>query len=622
MSGRTYTGFDDGKIAELKEAFDSWDSIEKDNKLDPNELAKAMEKLGNFNLNQLKDIMERSDLDGNGTIDFDEFLVACWEKRSCLRDMAERESELIRLKGIGSVMHSFSQEEMSAFAEHMNYVLGDDKDLAYLFPIRTTGLDLCFKIADGCMLSKFINLAVPDTIDYRVVNKPKKRNGYKMSVFQMNENNSLMINAAKSIGVNTINIGAGDLREGMGKPHLVLGMIWQLVKIQLLNQINLKNHPELIRLLNEDETLEQLLALPAEQLLLRWFNFHLREAGHKRRVKNFGKDVADGQCYTVLLNHLNPKKCTLDPLDEKDNLKRADMVVRNAEALGAKVFIAPKDIVDRNERLNLAFTASIFNHCPGLIPITDEEEKELTGMMEDDVGDTREERAFRMWINTLGIDKLYINNLFEDCKDGLVLLKVIDKIEPGLVCWSKVEKKPKNKFKKVSNCNYAVVLSKYLKLSLVTTGGADIVAGRKKLVLGLVWQLMRYHSIKFLSQLSKDKGKQISDKDILSFCNKMAKNSEKTKMRLRSFGDKSKLKNGKYFIYVLGGVFLNVVDWDLMTDGDNLDDALLNARYALSVARKEGCTIFLLPEDIVEANPRMCMTFGAAIMTQHAKRTS
>jgi len=617
-----YTGFDEKRIAELKEAFDTWDSIDKDQRLDPNELAKAMERVGNFNQNQLEDIMERSDMDGNGTIDFDEFLVACWEKKSCLKDMAERESELIRLKGIGSVMHSFSQEEMSAFAEHMNYVLGDDKDLAYLFPIRTTGLDLCFKIADGCMLSKFINLAVPDTIDYRVVNKPKKRNGYKLSVFQMNENNSLMINAAKSIGVNTINIGAGDLREGMGKPHLVLGMIWQLVKIQLLNQINLKNHPELIRLLSENETLEQLLAMPAEQLLLRWFNFHLKEAGHKRRVKNFGRDVADGECYTVLLNHLNPKKCTLDPLDEKDNLKRAGMVVRNAEALGAKVFIAPKDIVDRNERLNLAFTASIFNHCPGLIPITDEEEKELTGMMEDDVGDTREERAFRMWINTLGIDNLYINNLFEDCKDGLVLLKVIDKIEPGLVCWSKVEKKPKNKFKKVSNNNYAVVLSKYLKLSLVTTGGADIVAGRKKLVLGLVWQLMRYHSIKFLSQLSKDKGKQISDKDILLFCNKMAKNSAKTKMRLRSFGDKSKLKNGKYFIYVLGGVFPNVVDWDLMTDGDALDDALLNARYALSVARKEGCTIFLLPEDIVEANPRMCMTFGAAIMTQHAKRTS
>jgi len=619
MSGRKYTGFDDNKIAELREAFDAWDSVHKDSKLDPNELAKAMEHLGNFNQNQLEEIMERSDLDGDGTIDFDEFLVACWEKRSCLRTMADQEHELIRLKGIGSVMHSFSQEEMSAFAEHMNYVLGDDKDLAYLMPIKTTGLDLCFKIADGCLLSKFINLAVRDTIDYRVVNKPKKRNGFKLSLFQMNENNSLMINAAKSIGVNTINIGAGDMREGMGKPHLVLGIIWQLVKIQLLNQINLMNHPELIRLLGENETLEQLLALPAEQLLLRWFNFHLKEAGHKRRVKNFGKDVADGECYTVLLNHLNPKKCTLDPLEEKNDLKRADMVVRNAEALGAKVFIKPRDIIDRNERLNLAFTASIFNHCPGLIPITDEEEKELCGMMDDDVGDTREERAFRMWINTLGIDNLYINNLFEDCKDGLVLLKVIDKIEPGLVSWAKVEKKPKNKFKKVSNNNYAVVLCKYLKFSLVTTGGADIVAGRKKLVLGLVWQLMRYHSIKFLTQLSKDKGKQIADKDILVFCNKMAKDSKKTKMKLRSFGDKNRLKDGKYFIYVLGAVFPEVIDWELMTEGETLDDALLNARYALSVARKENCTIFLLPEDIVEANPRMCMTFGAAIMTEHVK---
>jgi len=622
MSGRKYTGFDEKKIAELQEAFDTWDSVHKDRKLDPNELAKAMEHLGNFNQKQLKEIMEKSDLDGNGTIDFDEFLIACWDKKSCLRDMAEQESELIRLKGIGSVMHSFSQEEMTAFAEHMNYVLGDDKDLAYLFPIKTTGLDLCFKIADGCLLSKFINLAVPDTIDFRAVNKPKRRNGYKLSVFQMNENNSLMINAAKSIGVNTTTIGAGDLREGMGKPHLVLGIIWQLVKIQLLNQINLKNHPELIRLLGENETIEQLLALPAEQLLLRWFNFHLKEAGHRRRVRNFGKDVADGECYTVLLNHLNPKACTLDALDEKDELKRADMVVRNAEALGAKVFIAPRDIVDENQRLNLAFTASIFNHCPGLIPITDEEEKELHGMMDDDVGDTREERAFRMWINTLGIDDLYINNLFEGCRDGLVLLKVIDTIEPGLVSWGKVEKDPKNKFKKVSNNNYAVVLSKYLKLSLVATQGADIVEGRKKLVLGLVWQLMRYHSIKFLNQLSKDKGKDISDKDILVFCNKMARESAKTRMKLRSFGDKSRLKDGKYFIFVLGGAFPNLIDWDLMTEGESLDDALLNARYALSVARKENCTIFLLPEDIVEANPRMCMTFGAAIMTEHAKRTA
>jgi len=620
MSARVRHQFDEKKIAELQEAFDIWDSIDKDKRLDTRELAKALGQLGSFSQQRLKDIMEKSDLDGDGTIDFDEFLVACWENRKGMSDFAARSSQIVKMKGVGqSILHTFSQEEMSAFAEHMNYVLGDDKDLAYLMPIKPEGLDLCFKISDGCLLAKFINVAVPDTIDYRVINHPKKKNNYKLNVFKTNENNNLVINAAKSIGVIAAGIGGGDLRDGMGKPHLVLGILWQLVKIQLLNQINLKETPELIRLLYEDETIEELLALPAEQLLLRWFNFHLKEAGFNRRVKNFGKDICDSECYTVLLNRLGPKKCTKDALDEKEPLKRAAMVVRNAERLGAKVFIKPDDIVSSNEKLNLAFTASIFNHNCGLIPITEEEEKQLIGMMDDDVGDSREERAFRMWINTLGIEDLYVNHIFEDCKDGLVLLKVIDKIEPGLVCWDKVEMNPKNKFKKVSNNNYAVVLCKYLKLSLVTTGGADIVHGNKKLVLGLVWQLMRYHSIKLLNELKSGKGKEISDKDILRFCNTMARASGMGSMKLRSFGDKRHLKNGQFFIYVLGGVFPKGIDWDLITKGENQEDAILNARYALSIARKLNCTIFLLPEDIIEANPRMCLTFGAAIMTEHAK---
>lgn len=43
-----------------------------------------------------------------------------------------------------------------------------------------------------------------------------------------------------------------------------------------------------------------------------------------------------------------------------------------------------------------------------------------------DAGDTREEKVFRMWINSLGIDngELYINNLFADVQDGSAILKV------------------------------------------------------------------------------------------------------------------------------------------------------------------------------------------------------
>jgi len=62
------------------------------------------------------------------------------------------------------------------------------------------------------------------------------------------------------------------------------------------------HHPFLIRLKEENEELEDLLKLPKDKLLLRWFNYHLKNAGHDRRVTNFDKDLKDGVNYTVLLN--------------------------------------------------------------------------------------------------------------------------------------------------------------------------------------------------------------------------------------------------------------------------------------------------------------------------------
>jgi len=346
--------------------------------------------------------------------------------------------------------------------------------------------------------------------------------------------------------------------------------------------------------------------------LLRWFNYHLAQAGHPRRVKNFGRDVKDSECYTVLLNQINPKKCDRSALDMKNSMDRAGRVLKNAKNCGVKVFIKPKNIVEGNERLNLAFTASVFNHMPGLDPITDEEEKEFAGLMDDDEGDMREERAFRMWINTLGIGDVYINNLFEDCRDGLVLLKVLDKLQPGIVSWKKVEKKPKNKFKKIANCNYVVVLGKSLKFSLVATGGSDIVDANKMLILGLVWQMMRFNTIQFLNKLAKKTGKSLEDKDIIEWANRKVA-TQSSGLQISKFNDPV-LEDGIFLLDLLAAVGGPIVDPDIVTEGDSDEDKLLNARYAISIARKLGCTIFLLPEDIVEVRSKMIMTFIAAVM--------
>ena len=469
---------------------------------------------------------------------------------------------------------------------------------------------------DGLLLAKFINVAVRDTIDARALNR-LKAGGKELSLFQINENQTLVIASAKALGVKVTNIGASELIEGEANPTIVLGLAWQLVKLHLLNNINLKNHPELVRLLEQNEELSDLLKLPPEQLLLRWFNYHLKNAGHARRINNFSSDVKDSEAYTVLLHQISPQVCDTAALRQTEPLQRANLVLDNARRLEVKAPIKGADIVSGNPRLNLIFTAAIFNQVPGLDPLT-QDEIDKAGLIEDDVGDSREERAFRMWINSLGVDELHINNLFEDSTDGLTLLKVLDFIHGGgLVDWKQVERTPNNKFKKVSNCNYVVVLGKQLKFSLVNISGQDINAPNKKLVLALVWQMMRYHTLQFVKNVNAKKfgGKDVTDEMIVQWANDKAQHNatNSSKVQIASFKD-GQLRSSLFFFDILSAIEPRIIDWSIINAGQTQDEQLLNAKYAISVARKLGAVIFLLPEDIVEVKPKMIMTFIASIM--------
>lgn len=54
------------------------------------------------------------------------------------------------------------------------------------------------------------------------------------------ENLNLALNSASAIGCHVVNIGAFDLMEG--KPHLVLGLLWQIIKIGLFADIELSRN--------------------------------------------------------------------------------------------------------------------------------------------------------------------------------------------------------------------------------------------------------------------------------------------------------------------------------------------------------------------------------------------
>lgn len=207
---------------------------------------------------------------------------------------------------------------------------------------------------DGLILCKLINDSVPDTIDNRVLNKSTPRK--PLNAFQITENNNIVITSAKAIGCSVVNIGSSDIAEG--REHLILGLIWQIIRRGLLAKVDLKYHPELYRLCEDGETIEDLLRLTPDQILVRWFNYHLRAAGSQRRyverssssgrlismtlsfrVNNFSRDVSDGICYTYLLHQLNKEKCSLAPLKTPDLRMRAEQ----ASVLDVAYFVSPTD---------------------------------------------------------------------------------------------------------------------------------------------------------------------------------------------------------------------------------------------------------------------------------------
>lgn len=179
-----------------------------------------------------------------------------------------------------NVTHTINEDERTEFTRHINAVLAGDPDIGHSLPFPTDTFEMFDKCKDGLVLAKLINDSVPDTIDERVLNKPGKRTK-ELNAFHMTENNNIVINSAKGIGCSVVNIGSGDIIEV--REHLILGLIWQIIRRGLLGKIDIKLHPELYRLLEEDETLEQFLRLPPEQILLRWFNYHLKNAKWDRR---------------------------------------------------------------------------------------------------------------------------------------------------------------------------------------------------------------------------------------------------------------------------------------------------------------------------------------------------
>uniref|UniRef100_A0A8D0DHH3 Plastin 1 (I isoform) n=1 Tax=Sander lucioperca TaxID=283035 RepID=A0A8D0DHH3_SANLU len=572
---------------------------------------------------KVREIMETfiaGDTNKDEKISFEEFVSVSSDLKS--KEFSETFRKTItRRDGIRSfggtsgnssegTQHSYSDEEKVAFVNWINKALAKDPDCQHLLPMNPDDESLFTSVRDGILLCKMINLSQPDTIDERVINTKK------LATFTMTENLVLALNSASAIGCMVVSIDAHDLMAG--KPHLVLGLLWQIIKVGLFADIEISRNEGLMALLTDNESLEHLMSLSPEELLLRWVNYHLRNAGTST-ISNFSEDIKDSRAYFYLLDQIALQddykmsvKIDMSGLNERDLDQRAELMLQQAARLDCRQFVSPHDVTSGNSKLNMAFVANLYNMHPGL------QKAQINGNAE-----SNEEKTFRNWMNSLGVSP-YVNHLYCDLCDGLVIMQLYEKVDVP-VNWKKVNNPPYPvlgaNMKKLENCNYAVELGRDVAhFSLVGIGGENLNEGSRMHTLALIWQLMRRYTVQVLSDLGD--GEKVGDQIILSWVNTTLSQKRKD-TQISSFKDKL-ISTSLPVIDLIDVIAPSTVKWDMVKRGEKgwLKDAdkLNNAKYAISLARKIGARVYALPEDLVKVNPKMVMTLFASLMGHGLKK--
>jgi len=124
---------------------------------------------------------------------------------------------------------------------------------------------------------------------------------------------------------------------------------------------------------------------------------------------------------------------------------------------------------------------------------------------------------------------------------------------------------------------------------------------------------MRYFILNYLKRMSKS-GREVTENDIIKWANSKVRGSGKN-TQMESFKDKS-LSSSLFIMDLLWSCQPDSVNYDLVTPGNTDEEKMLNAQYAISCARKMGCAVFLLWEDIIEVKEKMMLTFFGSVMSQ------
>lgn len=150
-------------------------------------------------------------------------------------------------------------------------------------------------LSDGRILIKLINMLDENAIDIRTINS------YDNNMEKEKVTQNIVQGLTSAKGLIKMDGGISALGFTEQKAHVVLPLFSQIISQISKKKIDLKNVPQLKKLIDEksEETIASMISMPANETLLRWVNYKLKEANFDA-VENLGSDLGDG----VVLSNL------------------------------------------------------------------------------------------------------------------------------------------------------------------------------------------------------------------------------------------------------------------------------------------------------------------------------
>ena len=268
------------------------------------------------------------------------------------------------------------ENEKIFFIKIINKLLENDQDCKDKLPINSKTDEIFEKFKDGVIFTKLINLIETNIIDQKSIII-----GPNISRANKEKNLNLILNVAKKVGCIFDTTVDDILYEFKKNIH---DLVFQILKSILLKKINIKECPKLLLLKNEKENEKDFLSLKSEDLLIRWFNYHLKKSNYPKMLTNFGEDIKNSEKYIYLLSQLYPNIFEESILEITDINKRAEIIIHNCKKIGVDVNIIPEDIINGNENLNLFFIIELFNYNHGMDKLNEDEKIENMELLDDE----------------------------------------------------------------------------------------------------------------------------------------------------------------------------------------------------------------------------------------------